>query len=842
MKKVRLFILFFALVLITPNVYASEYKTGTYKIHSAINDDLLLVEKDGNIELGDANSTGTTTWDVYADGTTFYIKSSTNNKAADVAGANYRNGTNIQVYDANGTDAQKWKLQSANNSYYFITTANGRFNMDVSNGAGRVGNNIQIWSYAVTPAQMWRLERLDESTQTIEDGTYTIRSFNNNKNVLDLAGGYTKNSTNVQVYTNNFTWAQLWNVKYENGYYTISTYLDNNKVLDLAGANFKNGTNIQVYESNGSNAQKWIIQANNDGTYSVLSYDGLWKVDISGGSTKPLANIQIFQPNGTPAQNFIFEKTSIEFLENGYYVIDSLVGNNMVLGINDVKAVNGKNVIITNNNDIRSKKWYIKRIDRDIYTIGNAQNKNKVLDVAGGSSKDGTNVQLYQSNGTNAQKWIIRKNSDNTYSFYGVGSEKALDVYNGNSVEGTNIQIYTPNNGNSQKFNITSIVENDYEYVDPGKYIIKSNLSQNKALDVAGGAKDNNTNIQLWDANNTKAQVWKIEDAGNGKYVVRSMLNPKTVLTATSSNVVLKKYTDSDDQKWFFYKDNSDVLNLYNVGQGRYLKIEGTTAGNNVSLSDEQTNKNGIALSQFNQSLSYRGVDISSHNGNVNWELLKNRVDFVIIRAGISSEVIQDNKDIYQDSKFLTNVEKCEEYNIPYALYLYSYANKINGADNSAESEADHILKLVNKAKSYGGPNLSVPVYYDVEDKTTFSALNYQSIYSLEDRFCSIVENNGYQCGLYMSYDPFKNMGNNTKTLASKYGIWVAQWKWKNFTSDENQFHVLNNPSDYYNHSDFESYFGTKEKLWQYSAEGNIPGANTGEGRIDLNIGYDIFE
>ena len=410
----------------------------------------------------------------------------------------------------------------------------------------------------------------------------------------------------------------------------------------------------------------------------------------------------------------------------------------------------------------------------------------------------------------------------------------------------TNIRIYTSNSTPAQKFTITPTEAKEYETPDDGKYIIKSNTSQDKVVDVTGAYKDNNTNIQLYALNSSKAQIWKLENTGEGEYVVRSMLNAATVLTATSSNVVLKKYDESDNQKWYFLKNSNNNMTMYNLGTGKFINIEGNSNGSNISLTTTQNNKNEVLLTGFTGSLTYRGIDVSKHNGDINWASIKDGIDFAIIRAGISGEVIENNTDIYQDIKFLDNVRACEQYNIPYAYYLYSYAKSVDGSDNSVTDEAIHMLNLINKAKSVGGnPNLSVQVYFDQEDKMTYNAVGYNStaLYNINNTFCSMIENKGYKCGIYTFLNGFGYMGyDNVRNLASRYATWVAHWKWKDFNSQEDQFAILYNPDSRYNRSNFEANYGVKEKIWQFSSEGNIPAVNTNSGHVDLNIGYDIFD
>lgn len=835
MKRIKLLLLIITLMLITPNVCALELKTGTYKIYNANDHSKMLVEKDGNIELGDANSTGITTWNIYSNGDYFFIRSSSNNSMSLGATAGAKNGTNLKAITTANNNYQKWKLIQADTNYhYFIRSALGNYNVDVSASATAVGTNIQLWQSNNTNAQKWVLERIDEKQPVLDDGTYIVRASNNSNNVVDLSAASTKNSSNIQMFYNNYTWAQFWNIKYVDGYYRISTYLDNNKVFDIRTAAFKNCSNIQLFQSNNTNAQKWLIEKNSDGTFSLSTYDGIWKMDISAGSTKSGANLQIYQTNGTAAQKFVFEKSSMELPANGYYTIDSLLGTNMVVGINSFNAVDGKNILLTKNTNARYTKWYFKKVRQNIYTIANAANKKKVLDVLWAQTKDCSNVQLFQNNGTAAQQWIVHKNVDGTYRLVGVGSSKSLDISAASSKEGTNIQIYTSNNTNAQKFKITPIIDKEYEIPDEGNYVIKSNLYQDKVVDVSAAAKDNNTNVQLWAANNTNAQVWKLDNIGEGKYVIKSLLNPNTVLSASASNVVLRKYNGSDTQIWYFYENPSGNLTLYNIGEGKLLNIDGNTSGSNISLSDVQSNKNEIVLSKYTNTLKYKGVDISVHNGTVNWESVKNQIDFAIIRVGFSSELMENGVDKFQDKQFLRNVEYCEKYNIPYGLYLYSYAKSVSGSENSAVTEANHMLTLINKAKKYGRPNLSIPVYYDQEDKMTYNATGYNAttLTQINDKFCSMIESAGYQCGIYTNLVGFGYMGNaNVKNLASKYGIWVAQWP--GYTTFDQGFA---------NSSSFSSKYSINPNIWQFTSSGSISGANTNVGHIDLNVGYNIFE
>ena len=82
----------------------------------------------------------------------------------------------------------------------------------------------------------------------------------------------------------------------------------------------------------------------------------------------------------------------------------------------------------------------------------------------------------------------------------------------------------------------------------------------------------------------------------------------------------------------------------------------------------------------------YSVIDVSKHNGVIDWDTTKENVDGVIIRVGHGNDSTKQD-----DPQAIRNMEECERLGIPYGVYLYSYA--LNNAE--AESEAAHALRMV---------------------------------------------------------------------------------------------------------------------------------------------------
>lgn len=101
------------------------------------------------VQLYDCNGTNAQTWTVgNADNT---IKAL--GKCLDVAAAGTANGTKIQIYDCNGTAAQKW---TAATNGTLVNTGSGKC-LDVPNSSPANGNRLQIWSCGTGANQSWTL-------------------------------------------------------------------------------------------------------------------------------------------------------------------------------------------------------------------------------------------------------------------------------------------------------------------------------------------------------------------------------------------------------------------------------------------------------------------------------------------------------------------------------------------------------------------------------------------------------------------------------------------------------------------------------------------------------------
>ena len=200
-----------------------------------------------------------------------------------------------------------------------------------------------------------------------------------------------------------------------------------------------------------------------------------------------------------------------------------------------------------------------------------------------------------------------------------------------------------------------------------------------------------------------------------------------------------------------------------------------------------------------------QGIDVSKHNGNVDWAKVKAAgVKYAIIRVGYRG--YGDNGTLVYDSKFNEYINAAYAQGLDIGVYFYSQA--INTKE--AADEANYALKKLNSYKS----KITLPVYYDYEFAEVSSGrldtawrtgkLNKNGMTANAKAFCSTIENAGFDAGIYASkYFYYDNL--NYKDLQDKYDIWVANYATK--TTYEGNFRV-----------------------WQFTAEGKVNGI-TGNSR-----------
>lgn len=187
----------------------------------------------------------------------------------------------ITTSDANNKLGGSSNTQPISNGTYKLASAiNNNYVWDISGGSAASGANLQLYQDNGTNAQRFKITYNS-------DGYYTITNINSGK-AIDCYNADSADGTNIWQYDSNNTAAQRWKIESAgNGYYTLICKC-NGKAADVSGGIAGNGSNIQIYHSNGTNAQKFKFiaagTASNPPSVATSSTmtNALYKINVSG--------------------------------------------------------------------------------------------------------------------------------------------------------------------------------------------------------------------------------------------------------------------------------------------------------------------------------------------------------------------------------------------------------------------------------------------------------------------------------------------------------------------------------------------------------------------------------
>ncbi len=770
MKKLFLIVLFLLLLFLF-SINVSALEESVYYIHSSLYQgysiDLTggIASNSNNIQMYNNNNSIAQQFKIEKIDDKYYtIKSMVNSEYnIDVTGSYYNDGTNIQLYQNNGYDSQKFMIEKDDGNNYSIISANNNYCLDIYN------NNVILNTCSNSMTQKFKFEEIIYPSFTLQSGVYTISTSLNNNMFIGVQNSIVGNWSNV-VLRDNIDNTSKWIIKYlDNGYYSIRQYSNNNYSLDVLGGSSLLTTNVQLYKYYESDAQLWIIHDNGDGYYKIISKCNNLLVDLVGGNARNNNNIQMYESNNSYAQLFKFNKVSDvseKVVDDGTYFISPKADYNKLLDVTGANFIDGNNIQIYQGNYGVSQKWYIKYEDNNYYKLYVDYNRKYCLDV------DNFNVVINTCDDLISQQWIIKKN-DNIYYFVST-SGLYLDLYGNYTYNSNNIQVHEFNNSDAQKYNLRKTVSGISEQsIDNGIYMISSSLNNSFMIDLTGGVTNNANNIQLYATNGHSAQKWKITYLYNGYYEIVSLIDLTKSLDVSGAgsypgtNVQLYDKNGSPAQQWILKDAGDGYYYIMSNCSGLYVDVTGGNAvnGNNIQMytfngSDAQKFK---FLKSENET---RIIDVSVHNGKIDWNKVKNSGIYgVILRIGYWSS---------EDNRFSEYISEVKRLGIPYGIYLFSYS----GNTYEANIEADFTNQMISKYNL----NPTLGIFYDLEswyisDDNNTNTITKDDYDAVINTYISNVSNfvgNRYKVGVYAStsyiYDRF-NEG------ARKYVDWVADYR-----------------------------------------------------------------
>lgn len=261
-----------------------------------------------NVKIGEENGNANERWkfDRQADGS-YIIINLDNNKVLDVDNWG-KSGTNVQVYTKGKTlqSNQQWYICPSFGGYIFVPKHGSGIVMDCSSGSSAKGTNIQVWVDNETKAQIFSIYKVKDSvfgtTPYVNKGNIFYAAIINMKYWAGLTvdSNTLKNDKNK----NNVCFTKQENIytkwlfkRNKNGSYSILSCL-NGKALEVA--NTQERANIQVGNYTGKSNQQWYIFGKS-GDYYLRTPCSRYVLDMSGG----------VYTKGVNAQTFRYQKNNI---------------------------------------------------------------------------------------------------------------------------------------------------------------------------------------------------------------------------------------------------------------------------------------------------------------------------------------------------------------------------------------------------------------------------------------------------------------------------------------------------------------------------------------------------
>ncbi len=342
-----------------------------------------------------------------------------------------------------------------------------------------------------------------------------------------------------------------------------------------------------------------------------------------------------------------------------------------------------------------------------------------------------------------------------------------LGVTTSTTTTTTSAETTTTVNSETNAVKTTKVTTNAIKTTSPEKTTtnkIQTTTSKNTTTKTTSPEKTTTTKIQTTTSKNT---------------TTKTTLSEKT--TTTKIQTTASKTTSSSTKTTASTKKTTTIP---------------TTTMSTVNSTDSPTSATTSSISpNFPNGLYLRGIDVSEHQGEINWKSVKESglADFAIIRAGYG-------KELYQVDKFFHyNMQNAQANGIDVGIYWYSYASTPEGALMEAETCYEII-------KDY---SFTYPIYYDVEEPKIVNNLTTAEVSAIFDTFCSFFEEKGYYVGAYS----YANLLQTKvyRSVLEKYDVWAAQYS--------SQL------------SAYDGHYG----IWQYGSDGAVDGIN---GNVDMNYCY----
>lgn len=217
-------------------------------------------------------------------------------------------------------------------------------------------------------------------------------------------------------------------------------------------------------------------------------------------------------------------------------------------------------------------------------------------------------------------------------------------------------------------------------------------------------------------------------------------------------------------------------------------------------LSKLKNDKNGYMSYEDDRYKSRLIIDVSSHNGEIEWNKVKESgVDGAMIRLGYRG---YGDATIVEDECFQKNIAGAKNAGLKVGVYFFSQAT----TPEEAIEEAEYVTEKI------WGRGVSLPVAFDMEPfmgNERFLNHDIKSKTEMADAFLKVITKFGYEPILYGNPTWLTNDVDISKL--TEYPIWLA-------------------------HYTYSTEWPYMFRMWQFTSQGRVNGIS---GDVDLNIIFD---
>ena len=210
---------------------------------------------------------------------------------------------------------------------------------------------------------------------------------------------------------------------------------------------------------------------------------------------------------------------------------------------------------------------------------------------------------------------------------------------------------------------------------------------------------------------------------------------------------------------------------------------------------DFQYNRHNYLLLQ--NVVSFPGVDVSAHQGEIDWTAVKESgIDFAIIRLGYRG---YGSGKLVEDEYAKKNLKEAKEAGLKIGAYFFSQALNIKETDE----EIQFMLNML------AGVDLDMPIVLDweipAEDARTKN-MDARTLTDIQLHFCGQMKKMGFQPMVYFNWHQSENLYYLSEL--EDYPFWLALYQ------------------------DRMTY-PWKVEMWQWTSSGKVPGI---QGNVDINV------